>query len=334
MVVPVVRPRRRHLHRRARPASRTGASASAATSTARRCASAIASSASRSTARSIVLAASKEYKLLARNELGEPVTATPAVADGRHADSHRAVADLPGGQAMTADAADRRRCEALDRPALEAAAARAAQRPARRRSCRAIRSTRPSCRTARGGSSRSTQLAELPLTTKDELAEAGAAGDAARFPVSEYVRFHQTSGTHGRPLPVLDTAADWQWWIDCWQFVLDAAEVTADDRRDARVFVRPVHRLLDGARCARRPRRAGDSQRRDELARPARADGAHRRHRAVLHAELRAAAGRSGGRAQDRPAQLRRAADHRRRRAGRLAARRAAAHRRGVAAPR
>ena len=31
----------------------------------------------------IVLAASKEYKLIARNELGEPVTATPAVADGR-----------------------------------------------------------------------------------------------------------------------------------------------------------------------------------------------------------------------------------------------------------
>jgi phenylacetate-CoA ligase len=29
---------------------------------------------------------------------------------------------------------------------------------------------------------------------------------------------------------VLDTDADWQWWIDCWQFVLDAAEVGPEDR--------------------------------------------------------------------------------------------------------
>jgi phenylacetate-CoA ligase len=31
-------------------------------------------------------------------------------------------------------------------------------------------------------------------------------------------------------MPVLDTAEDWLWWIDCWQFVLDAAEVGAEDR--------------------------------------------------------------------------------------------------------
>ena len=29
---------------------------------------------------------------------------------------------------------------------------------------------------------------------------------------------------------VLDTASDWQWWIDNWQFVLDAAEVGPEDR--------------------------------------------------------------------------------------------------------
>ena len=40
---------------------------------------------------------------------------------------------------------------------------------------------------------------------------------------------HQTSGTSGWPMPVLDTADDWRWWIECWQFVLDAAEVTSDD---------------------------------------------------------------------------------------------------------
>ncbi len=80
-------------------------------------------------------------------------------------------------------------------------------------------------------------LAELPLTTKDDLlpapnSEGFAAHLAANltWPVDAYVRFHRTSGTHGRPLVVLDTADDWQWWIDAWQFVLDAAELEAGDR--------------------------------------------------------------------------------------------------------
>lgn len=72
------------------------------------------------------------------------------------------------------------------------------------------------------------QLERLPLTSKDELAKAEP--EALRsVPAADFVRFHQTSGTHGRALPILDTAADWQWWIDCWQFVLDAADVTPED---------------------------------------------------------------------------------------------------------
>lgn len=77
------------------------------------------------------------------------------------------------------------------------------------------------------------QLAELPLTHKDELTAAVASPLAATnltWPLEKYVRYHQTSGTHGRPFPVLDTAEDWQWWIDCWQYVLDAAGVTSADR--------------------------------------------------------------------------------------------------------
>lgn len=77
------------------------------------------------------------------------------------------------------------------------------------------------------------QLAELPLTHKDELTSAVASPLAVAnltWPLDHYVRYHQTSGTHGRPLPVLDTAEDWQWWINCWQYVLDAAEVTSADR--------------------------------------------------------------------------------------------------------
>ena len=76
------------------------------------------------------------------------------------------------------------------------------------------------------------QLAELPLTYKDELIAAeheGAFAANLTWPVQDYVRLHQTSGTKGRPLVVLDTAADWQWWIDCWQHVLDAAHISTDD---------------------------------------------------------------------------------------------------------
>ena len=73
-------------------------------------------------------------------------------------------------------------------------------------------------------------LERLPFTTKNDLVAADGELAANRtWPTERYVRFHQTSGTRGRPLAVLDTADDWTWWIDCWQYVLDAAEVTSGD---------------------------------------------------------------------------------------------------------
>ena len=77
------------------------------------------------------------------------------------------------------------------------------------------------------------ELASLPITTKEELQPQPGISPFAMnrtFSVERYVRFHQTSGTHGRPLIVLDTADDWRWWMDAWQFVLDSARITADDR--------------------------------------------------------------------------------------------------------
>ena len=77
------------------------------------------------------------------------------------------------------------------------------------------------------------QLAQLPFTFKDELATAPHDGEFAAnltYPLERYVRYHHTSGTRGRPMPVLDTAEDWRWWMECWQFVLDAAEVGPEDR--------------------------------------------------------------------------------------------------------
>jgi phenylacetate-CoA ligase len=77
------------------------------------------------------------------------------------------------------------------------------------------------------------QLAQLPLTAKEELQPAAAGEPFAAnrtYPVEAYIRCHQTSGTQGRPLTVLDTADDWNWWLECWQFVLDAAAITSSDR--------------------------------------------------------------------------------------------------------
>jgi phenylacetate-CoA ligase len=77
------------------------------------------------------------------------------------------------------------------------------------------------------------ELTDWPFTYKDELVDPQNGGELASnhtHRLAHYARLHQTSGTRGRPMVVLDTAADWQWWIEGWQFVLDAAEVTADDR--------------------------------------------------------------------------------------------------------
>ncbi len=76
------------------------------------------------------------------------------------------------------------------------------------------------------------QLAELPLTTKSELEAALQADHRANrtYDDPQYVRVHRTSGSTGEPFYVFDTSEDWRWWIESWQYVLDAAGVTAGDR--------------------------------------------------------------------------------------------------------
>jgi phenylacetate-CoA ligase len=77
------------------------------------------------------------------------------------------------------------------------------------------------------------ELSLLPPTTKEELQSTSSREPFATnrtYPVDRYVHCHQTSGTRGSPLVVLDTEEDWQWWIEGWQYVLDAAEITPSDR--------------------------------------------------------------------------------------------------------
>ena len=77
------------------------------------------------------------------------------------------------------------------------------------------------------------ELANLPFTTKHELISDNTESNSAvnlSYAAEQYVRFHRTSGTTGSPLVILDTATDWQWWVDTWQYVLDAAGITEQDR--------------------------------------------------------------------------------------------------------
>jgi len=74
-------------------------------------------------------------------------------------------------------------------------------------------------------------LKEMPYTFKSGLADGKfGMGRNHTFPIDQYTRWHQTSGTRGRPLVMLDTAEDWSWWTDCWQHVYDVAEISAEDR--------------------------------------------------------------------------------------------------------
>lgn len=75
------------------------------------------------------------------------------------------------------------------------------------------------------------QLTDYPFTFKGELAGDPSESLARNHTWSReaYVRWHQTSGTRGRPMVVLDTEEDWLWCIDTWQYVLDSANVNRDD---------------------------------------------------------------------------------------------------------
>jgi phenylacetate-CoA ligase len=77
-------------------------------------------------------------------------------------------------------------------------------------------------------------LDELPPLTKRELIEDQANhppfGTNLTYPLERYTHLHQTSGTTGRPLRVLDTAEDWAWWRELFADMLSVAGVEPGDR--------------------------------------------------------------------------------------------------------
>jgi phenylacetate-CoA ligase len=77
-------------------------------------------------------------------------------------------------------------------------------------------------------------LDQIPLTTRAELEEDQREnppyGSNLTFPISQYTRLHQTSGSGGRPLRWLDTRESWAWFARCWGIILTSCGVTLADR--------------------------------------------------------------------------------------------------------
>ncbi|MFC7339461.1 phenylacetate--CoA ligase family protein [Haloferula chungangensis] len=75
--------------------------------------------------------------------------------------------------------------------------------------------------------------ATIPFTTKDELAADHEAhppyGSTHSFPLEGYHRYHQTSGTRGKPLIWLDDPNSWTWILDNWEWVWRGAGVLPGD---------------------------------------------------------------------------------------------------------
>jgi phenylacetate-CoA ligase len=77
-------------------------------------------------------------------------------------------------------------------------------------------------------------LRRLPYTSKSELVEDQEAappfGSRLTEPIDRYARLHQTSGTTGKPLRMVDTAESWDWWLRCWSYIYRGAGVGPADR--------------------------------------------------------------------------------------------------------
>jgi Coenzyme F390 synthetase len=78
------------------------------------------------------------------------------------------------------------------------------------------------------------EMKKLPFTMKKELVDDQnnhpPYGKNHSYPLEEYVRYHQTSGTSGKPLKILDTKKSFEWWETCWLEVYRSSGITKKDR--------------------------------------------------------------------------------------------------------
>ena len=77
-------------------------------------------------------------------------------------------------------------------------------------------------------------IQSCPLTTKQELEKDQVSnpphGSNLTFPFDQYLRYSKTSGTTGQGMEWVDTAEDWQWMLENWKLIIQAAGVASGDR--------------------------------------------------------------------------------------------------------
>jgi phenylacetate-CoA ligase len=78
-------------------------------------------------------------------------------------------------------------------------------------------------------------IAKVPKTDKGMLRDVQQRdpfpyGDMLAVPLSEITEFRQTSGTTGIPVYQGDTWQDWEWWAECWSYILYAQGYRDTDR--------------------------------------------------------------------------------------------------------
>ncbi len=78
-------------------------------------------------------------------------------------------------------------------------------------------------------------IRHVPTTEKAMLRDIQAKppfpyGDTLSVPLESVTQFHQTSGTTGQPIYQPDTWQDWEWWSECWCYILWAQGYRPTDR--------------------------------------------------------------------------------------------------------
>ncbi|MBC7346815.1 MAG: phenylacetate--CoA ligase family protein [Clostridia bacterium] len=78
-------------------------------------------------------------------------------------------------------------------------------------------------------------IAKVPMISKEHYRQAQAKepwpyGEALCVPLEEVTEYHQTSGTTGQPVYQPDTWQDWEWWSECWSYILWAMGFRPTDR--------------------------------------------------------------------------------------------------------
>jgi phenylacetate-CoA ligase len=78
-------------------------------------------------------------------------------------------------------------------------------------------------------------IRKVPTIDKGILREVQARppfpyGDILAVPLNEVTEFRQTSGTTGTPVYQAETWQDWEWWAECWAYILYAQGYRDTDR--------------------------------------------------------------------------------------------------------